>query len=84
MRCYHNGRRLASGLARPKGSCAREGGDADMMMDLITLAGFILAVFVAGIAVGQFKEKVERLDRRLDDEEHKSKNRNDRPALDKN
>ena len=35
-----------------------------MMMDYITLAGFILAVFGTGVAVGRIVEKIERLDRR--------------------
>ena len=42
-----------------------------MMMDYISLAGFILSVFVAGIAVGKFAEKIERLTRRIEDEEHR-------------
>ena len=34
-----------------------------MMMDYITLAGFILAVFGTGVAVGKIVEKIERLER---------------------
>ena len=49
-----------------------------MMMDYITLAGFILAVFGAGIAVGQIVEKIERLDRKREDKEHKDTSKNDR------
>lgn len=49
-----------------------------MMMDYITLAGFVLAVFGAGVAVGRIAEKIERLDRRKDDEEHKNTSKNDR------
>ena len=49
-----------------------------MMMDYITLTGFILAVFGNGVAVGRIVEKIERLDRRKDDEEHKNTNKNDR------
>ena len=49
-----------------------------MMMDYITLAGFILAVFGAGVAVGRIVEKIERLDRKKDDEEHKNTSKNDR------
>ena len=49
-----------------------------MMMDYITLAGFILAVFGTGVAVGQIVEKIERLDRKKDDEEHKNTSKNDR------
>lgn len=39
-----------------------------MIMEYITLAGFILAVFGAGVAVGRIVEKIERLDRRKEDE----------------
>ena len=37
-----------------------------MMMDYITLAGFILAVFGTGVAVGKIVEKIERLERKED------------------
>ena len=58
--------------------------DAGAVIGLISLVvSFAAAIFGAGVAVGQFKEKVERLDRRLDDEEHKSTNKNDRHTLDK-
>ena len=50
-----------------------------MMMDYITLAGFVLAVFGTGFAVGKLAEKIERLDRKKDYEEHKSTNKNNRP-----
>ena len=49
-----------------------------MMMEYITLAGFILAVFGTGVAVGKLVEKIERLERRKEDEEHDSKSKNDR------
>ena len=49
-----------------------------MMMDYIALAGFILSVFVAGVAAGKLAEKIERLDRKLDGEEHRSAHKNDR------
>ena len=49
-----------------------------MMMDYISLAGFVLSVFVAGVAVGRFAEKIERLTRRIEDEEHKEAHKNDR------
>lgn len=49
-----------------------------MMMDFITLAGFMLAVFGAGVAVGRFVEKMERLDHRKEDEEHNNTYKNDR------
>lgn len=39
-----------------------------MIMEYITLAGFMLAVFGAGVAVGRIVEKIERLDRRKEDE----------------
>ena len=41
-----------------------------MMMDCITLAGFILAVFGTGVAVGKIVEKIERLERKKEDEGH--------------
>lgn len=40
-----------------------------MMMDYITIAGFILAVFCAGVAVGKLVEKVERLSRKIEDKD---------------
>ena len=49
-----------------------------MMMEYITLAGFILAVFGTGVAVGKIVEKIERLERRKEDEEHKNTSKNDR------
>ncbi len=49
-----------------------------MMMDYITLAGFILAVFGTGVAVGKIVEKIERLERKKEDEEHKNTCKNDR------
>lgn len=49
-----------------------------MMMEYITLAGFVLAVFIAGIAVGKLVEKIERALREKEDEEHKSTSKNDR------
>ena len=49
-----------------------------MMMEYITLAGFILAVFGTGVAVGKLVEKIERLERRREDEEHKNASKNDR------
>ena len=55
----------------------KEGG-VIMMMEYITLAGFILAVFGTGVAVGKLVEKIERLDRKREDEEHKNTSKNDR------
>ncbi len=49
-----------------------------MMMDIISLGGFVLTVFVTGVAVGRFVEKVERLIREKEDEEHRSTHKNDR------
>lgn len=49
-----------------------------MMTDYITLVGFILAVFGTGVAVGKLVEKIERLDRRQEDEEHKNTSKNNR------
>lgn len=43
-----------------------------MVMDDITLLGFVLAVFVTGIAVGKFVEKIERFIRKKEDEEHRN------------
>lgn len=43
-----------------------------MVMDDITLLGFVLAVFVTGIAVGKFVEKIERFIRKQEDEEHRN------------
>ena len=44
----------------------------------ITFAGFFLAVFGTGVAVGRIVEKIERLERKKDDEEHKNTSKNDR------
>ena len=49
-----------------------------MMMEYITLAGFILAIFVAGVAVGKLVEKVERFISKSEDEEHRSTHKNNR------
>ncbi|MGN0354674.1 MAG: hypothetical protein ACI4EI_06320 [Muricoprocola sp.] len=49
-----------------------------MMTDYITFAGFILAIFGSGVAVGRIVEKIDRLDRKRDDEEHKNTSKNDR------
>ena len=47
-------------------------------MEYITLAGFVLAVFGTGVAVGKIVEKIERLDHKREDEEHISTSKNDR------
>ena len=49
-----------------------------MIMDYITFAGFILAVFGAGVAVGKLVEKIERLACKNEDEEHNNTSKNDR------
>ena len=49
-----------------------------MAMEYITLTGFVLAVFCAGVAVGKIVEKVERYIRRKEDEEHERTYKNDR------
>ena len=48
-----------------------------MMMDQLTLAGCILAVFGTGVAVGRIVEKIERWERKKEDEEHKNTSKND-------
>ena len=49
-----------------------------MTMEYITLAGFVLAVFGAGVAVGKPVEKLESFVRRNDNQEHKNTRKNDR------
>ena len=49
-----------------------------MIMDWITVVGFILTVFIAGVAVGKLVEKIERFISKEEYEEHKSKHKNDR------
>lgn len=49
-----------------------------MLMEYISLWGFLLAVFTAGIAVGILVEKINRLDRKSDLIE-KLQSKNDRP-----
>ncbi len=48
------------------------------MIDYVSLAGFILAVFVFGIAVGKLVEKIERFIRKKEDEEQIDAHKNDR------
>lgn len=55
----------------------KEGG-AIMMMEYISLVGFILTIFIAGIAVGKLVEKIERFLYRKEAEEHNDTNKNDR------
>ena len=56
----------------------KKGGGVIMMMEYITLAGFVLAVFGTGVTVGKIVEKIERLDRKREDEEHMNTNKNNR------
>lgn len=49
-----------------------------MMMDYITVAGFALAVFVTGVAVGKHVEKIERYINKKEDEEHRNTQKNNR------
>ena len=39
---------------------------------------FVLAVFGTGVAVGRIVEKIERLERKKEDEEHRNTSKNDR------
>ena len=48
------------------------------MMDYISLAGFILAVFAFGVTVGKLVEKIERMFRKKEDEDSINANKNDR------
>ncbi len=57
----------------------------DMTIDasaIIGLVSFVVTLmgtaFGAGVAVGRQKEKIERLTRKLEDEEHKNTHKNDR------
>ena len=54
------------------------GDGAIMMIEYITLAGFVLQVIVVGIAIGRYAEKIDRFLRRFDDEEHNDTNKNNR------
>ena len=49
-----------------------------MMTEYITLASFVLAIFVFGVAVGKLVDKIERFDRLKDSEEHNDANKNNR------
>jgi len=44
------------------------------MTEYISAAGFILAIFVAGVAVGKLVEKIERCIKEQENEEHRRKN----------
>ena len=49
-----------------------------MMIEYITLAGFVLQVIVVRIAIGRYAEKIDRFLRRFDDEERNDTNKNNR------
>ena len=53
----------------------KEGG-AIMMKEYISLVGFILTIFIVGIAVGKLVEKIERFLCRKEAEEHNNTNKN--------
>lgn len=55
-----------------------KGGDVEMMMEYITLAGFLLAIFISGVAVGKLVEKIERFINKKEDEEHRYTQKNNR------
>ena len=57
---------------------SKKGGGAIMMIEYITLAGFVLQVIVVGIAIGRYAEKIDRYIRRFDDEERNDTNKNNR------
>lgn len=44
------------------------------MMDFLSIVGVILAIFCSGVAVGKIVEKIERLDRIIEDERKHTKN----------
>ena len=48
------------------------------LMEMIALIGFGLAIFSAGVAVGKTVEKINRLDHRIENKEHKNTSKNDR------
>ena len=53
--------------------------DASAIIGLVSLVATLVgAAFGAGVAVGRQKEKIERLTRRLEDQEHIDKHKNDR------
>ena len=62
-----------------------KGGGINMTMDVISIAsvvlaivGLVMAVFEIGVAVGKTREKIDRLDRSLDNKEHIKTRKNDR------
>ena len=49
-----------------------------MMTEYISIVSLLLAIFVFGVAVGKLVDKIERLDRWRDSEEHNNTNKNNR------
>ncbi len=53
--------------------------DASAVIGLVSLVVTLVgAAFGTGVAVGRQNEKIERLSRKLDDEEHRDAHKNDR------
>ena len=53
--------------------------DASTIIELVSIVATLVgAAFGAGVAVGRLKEKIERLTRKLEDQEHRDKHKNDR------
>ena len=55
-----------------------KGGDVNMVMDSKTLVGFLLAIFVVGVAVGKLVEKIERFIDKKENEERINAQKNNR------
>lgn len=49
-----------------------------MTTEFITVVGYTIAVFVSGVAVGKFAERVERFICKKENEGHKNTSKNDR------
>lgn len=49
-----------------------------MTIDCITIVGFILAVFLSGVAVGRFVERIDRFIHKSENKEHIKHVKNDR------
>ena len=48
------------------------------MTDCISLASFVLAVFIFGVSVGKFVEKIKRFISKKEDGKHRNIHKNDR------
>ena len=48
------------------------------MTDCISLASFVLAVFIFGVSVGKFVEKIKRFISEKEDGKHRNTHKNDR------